>query len=139
MSYTLTENYQIDEFTIKAIIGENISDENCDFQKFLPERSVLTDENIICIFENGDAFSICSTDTVRYKVFVDKGYANHPRYTVNEILSKNIDIFDEKFFATEVETKLTISDVYQIISRRGNRKLDCYSLNSMSYGVTEIL
>ena len=58
---------------------------------------------------------------------------------MNEILSKNIDIFDEKFFATEVETKLTISDVYQIISRRGNRKLDCYSLNSMSYGVTEIL
>lgn len=135
MSYTLTENYQIDGFTIKAIIGENISDENCDFQKLLPERSVLTDENIICIFENGDAFSICSTDTVRYKVFVDKDYANHPRYTVNEILSKSIDIFDEKFFATEVETKLTISDVYQIISRRGNRKLDCYSLNSMSYGV----
>ena len=57
MSYTLTENYQIDEFTIKAIIGENISDENCDFQKLLPERCVLTDENIICIFENGDALA----------------------------------------------------------------------------------
>lgn len=138
MSYTLTENYQIDEFTIKAIIEKNISDKNGDFQKFLHERSILTDENIICIFENGDAFSICSTDTVRYKVFVDKGYANHPRYTVDEILSKNIDIFDEKFFATEVETKLTISDVYQIISQRGNCKLDGYSLNSLLYGVTEI-
>lgn len=138
MSYTLTENYQIDEFTIKAIIEKNISDKNGDFQKFLSERSILTDENIICIFENGDAFSICSTDTVRYKVFVDMGYANHPRYTVDEILSKNIDIFDEKFFATEVETKLTISDVYQIISQRGNCKLDGYSLNSLLYGVTEI-
>lgn len=122
----------------KPLSKKNISDKNGDFQKFLHERSILTDENIICIFENGDAFSICSTDTVRYKVFVDKGYANHPRYTVDEILSKNIDIFDEKFFATEVETKLTISDVYQIISQRGNCKLDGYSLNSLLYGVTEI-